>query len=127
MIGSMRLAQTASLCSTRKACPSVVISQISSTCGMPAPRKMKKSALVQTRDHGKKARTQVRMNTVSYIALKMNAGPERTKSSFASRLRLRRECNRSPHSKEKTHEINFQHRRCARVGHRALHKLANSR
>src|ERR1043166_1712842 len=113
MIGSTRLAQTALLCSTPKARLSAVISRISFTCGTPALRKMKKSVLVQTRDHDKKPPTRVRTNTASFIALAMSAGRERTKISFASRLRLKLEC------KENNHEINYQSRDFNSVERRA--------
>ena len=98
MFGFTRPGQKASPCSIRKARPSAVISQISSICGTRAPRKMKKLVLVRTRGHDKKARTQVRMKRAWYTASTMNGGPERTKNSFASRLRSKPECEATDES-----------------------------
>src|SRR6185295_14197673 len=94
MIGSTRLEQMGLHCLTPKVSRLVVTSQISSYCGTPAPKKMKRSELVQTRDHVKRGRTQARMNMARYTGSTMSGGPERTKSSFASRLRPKRVCER---------------------------------
>src|SRR6185503_13211380 len=92
MIGSTRLELTASLFSTPKVSRLVLTSRISSYCGMPAPKKMKRSVLVQIRDQGKRVLTLEKTNTVLCTELTIRVGRVRTRSSFASRLRLKREC-----------------------------------
>src|ERR1041385_6974979 len=92
MIGSTRLELTASLFSTPKISRLVVTSQINSYCGTPVPKKMKRSVLVQTRDRVRRARTLEKTNTVLCTELTIFVGRVRTRNSFASRLRLKREC-----------------------------------
>src|SRR5215213_4513110 len=110
MTGSTLRAQTASPCSTAKAIPSVATSRISSTCGTPALKRMKRSALVQTRGRGKRVRTLVTLKMALCIALMMLAGQQGTQSSFASRLHLKEECNHESEYKDCIHSFDRHER-----------------
>src|SRR5690242_2603113 len=100
MTGSTHPRRTVSHYLIVKAMQSMAMSQTSLSCGTQVPKRMRRSALVQIRDQGKKDRTLVKTSTVSCTALTMPVGLVRMRSSFASRSHLRRECENGAHASE---------------------------
>src|SRR5690349_11598509 len=65
---------------------------------MPALRRMRRSALVQTRDHGKRVRTRARLKMAWSIASATRAGPEEIQNTFASPSHRKEECKKTSHA-----------------------------